>query len=192
MLCKILDELRRKNNFHLLDIYAELPDGDAKPPGYGQSGMVARVTSAWVNVMKGRGDDQSTLAPPQLLALPDHPTPGRAHSLNWELKQFSGNGRSLVLIFDKCILKVFAFLPVLSLPGLTRIQQFSYLTHTSPQFLTTDMWFRSILPTTGKVRQTSPLLPVPDKYTEWVPPATRLQGSSRIPLQRQRTRLPLP
>ncbi|TEB25647.1 hypothetical protein FA13DRAFT_1713884 [Coprinellus micaceus] len=138
MICKILDELRRMNNFHLLDIYAELSAKEIKPPGYGGSGSgtVARVTSAWGGVMKGKGDGQSTLAPPQLLALAEHPSgvSHRAQSLNWELKHITGNGRSLILVFDKCILK------------------FSYLTHTSPQFLTTDMWFRSVMPTTGKQR----------------------------------------
>jgi hypothetical protein len=113
MICKILDELRRTNNFHLLDIYAELPAKEIKPPGYGGSGSgtVARVTSAWGGVMKGKGDGQSTLAPPQLLALAEHPSgvSHRAQSLNWELKHITGNGRSLILVFDKCILKVLAW-----------------------------------------------------------------------------------
>ncbi|KAJ3526606.1 hypothetical protein NMY22_g10098 [Coprinellus aureogranulatus] len=58
----------------------------------------------------------------------------RANSLGWTLKEVTGNGRSLILIFNECILK------------------FSYLTHTSPQFLSEEMWYKSIMFTTGEQR----------------------------------------
>ncbi|KAJ3510969.1 hypothetical protein NMY22_g15802 [Coprinellus aureogranulatus] len=106
--CKIFDKLREEESFHLLDIWAELPKDEPVPPAPpnchdGGPGRPTIVSNNWGRVFKTNGADVSTLAPPQLLDLPGK---GRtAELLQWELKDIRGDGRSMVLIFNKSILK---------------------------------------------------------------------------------------
>ncbi|TEB24050.1 hypothetical protein FA13DRAFT_1797588 [Coprinellus micaceus] len=125
------------HDFRLLNIYVELPDNEAKKTGLCQEGKVERMTSSrrWKEVAKGKGKERSSLGPPALFEVqvkPEHVA--LAGALDWRLEDVAGDGRSMMLIFDTVILK------------------FSFGLHTSPQWLTQEMWQQSVLPTTGKQR----------------------------------------
>ncbi|TEB15755.1 hypothetical protein FA13DRAFT_1721077 [Coprinellus micaceus] len=105
MLLRILEKLRRSHSFQLVNIWAELPAKAVKPPGYPVEGLVARMTRTWGDVMKGKGDNRCQLAPQEILDLPVNPRDDTLGSLDWRLREVTGNGRSLIVIFNKAILK---------------------------------------------------------------------------------------
>jgi hypothetical protein len=99
-----------KVQFRLVDIYTELPVEEAQKAGLCQDGKVLKITSdpRWKTVTKGNGVESSLLAPPPLFEVKADNGFVRAAALSWNLDDVKGNGRSMLLIFDKFILKVSA------------------------------------------------------------------------------------
>ena len=92
--------------FRLLNLYAELPVQAGQ-----QESKVERINGGnrWKTIMKGKGEESSPLAPPQLFeARVRKGKAARVAGLHWDLEDVTGDGRSMVLIFNEAILKVCA------------------------------------------------------------------------------------
>lgn len=123
MILKLFQELRKNHSFLLQDIYAELPEDEAAAKELCKDGKISKVTSAWHSVKKGSGESESTLGPPHLFRF-QNATAGkvvRARALRWNLKEVTGNGRSLMLVFSSdesgCVLKVVVRFHTVHFPG---------------------------------------------------------------------------
>ncbi|TEB23975.1 hypothetical protein FA13DRAFT_1913232 [Coprinellus micaceus] len=131
----VLEECADSEEFRLLNLYTELSSQEAKATGLCQGDKVDKIAGnkRWKGVMKGEGKERSSLAPPHLFNL--KVPKGRealAAALHWDLED------PLAWLVEVSN----------SYSGF----QFLFGLHTSPQWLTKDMWTQSVLPTTGKQR----------------------------------------
>lgn len=153
----LFNAYRQHSDFGLVNMYAEVSKEDSEKTGLCKDGKVAKITSGkrWRDITKGNGTDSLPLAPGALFKVKaKRGNVSLAAALHWRLEDVTGNGRSIFLIFNRQILKVcYSYpLPLLTSMLMLDLRQFSFGTHTSPQWLTRDMWELSILPTTHQVR----------------------------------------
>ncbi|KAH6913396.1 hypothetical protein BKA70DRAFT_1055865, partial [Coprinopsis sp. MPI-PUGE-AT-0042] len=114
-------------------MWMDTSETEGKNTGYGADGHAFKI-DAGCHFKRGSGSGQTLVAPEMILRSKENPNPPAIQSLGWTLQQSYGNGRSLFLDFGVAVFKI------------------AYLTHTSVQWYTKDVWWGSVLQVPKQIR----------------------------------------